>query len=91
MEKKSDRKFAQWFDENSGYALHRPKKRQFSQKDCCGKPPEQTERRILFPDPVSGRMEPFLLYQCRNCGKLYVTWQGGFAEIENLMKYQILP
>lgn len=83
--------FSKWFDENSGYALHRPALRKFSTKLCCRAVPVEKGRSILFPNPQTGKMEPFALYYCSSCGKHYVRWKEGYCLIENLLKYQILP
>ena len=83
--------FERWFAENSGYALHQTPKRRFSSEGCCGEEPLDTGKKVLFPHPESGRMEPFSLYRCRHCGKHYVRWKKAFCRIQNLLKVQILP
>jgi len=86
-----DKGFAQWFDQNSGYALHRPARRDFGKKSCCGAAPQPTGKRILFPHPEKGSLEPFDLYRCATCGAFYVQWGEGFCPVDNLLKYRLLP
>jgi len=83
--------FSKWFDENSGYALHRTALRKFSIKNCCGSVPVESGKSILFPDPETGKMEPFQLYHCASCGKIFIRRKEGFCLIDNLLKYKILP
>ncbi len=83
--------FSKWFDENSGYALHRTALRKFSIQNCCGAVPVESGKSILFPNPETGKMEPFLLYRCKACGKHYIRRKEGFCLIDNLLKYKILP
>lgn len=82
-------KFQSWFDENSGYALHKTAKRKFSVKLCCEKEPEAMGKKILFPG-FSGRMERFDLYHCSICQKYYVKQGAYYCFVDNLLKYQIL-
>lgn len=83
--------FSKWFDENSGYALHRTAMRKFSTKSCCGQIPEESGKSILFPNPETGKMESFPLYRCAVCGKHFVRWNSAFCIIDNLLKFKILP
>lgn len=84
-------KFSRWFDENSGYALHKTPKRKFSTGLCCGETPKETGKMALFPHPDSGKMEPMPLCRCEICGKHFILWNDGFCPVENLLKLQILP
>ena len=83
--------FSKWFDENSGYALHRTAMRKFSHETCCGQIPAESGKSILFPDPETGKMEAFPLYRCTSCSKHFVRWKDRFCVIDNLLKYKILP
>ena len=87
---KEKESFNSWFNENSGYDLHRPSRRRFTVKTCCGKAPLPTAGKILYPHPETGRMEPFVLYQCPSCKSFFVKWGECFGKIDYLMKYQIL-
>lgn len=78
--------FSQWFQENSGYSLHRVQRRHFSKTDCCGKQPQPTGRQILFQNPQTGEEQPFQLCRCSYCGAYYVGWQGRWCKIENLLR-----
>lgn len=83
--------FSAWFEENSGYALHRSNARNFSVTTCCGEQPVSTGQSILYPHPQKGGMEPFALYRCPKCKAFYVQWENKYARINQLMKYQLLP
>ncbi len=84
-------KFSRWFEENSGYALHKTAKRKFSTKLCCGEVPAETGKKALFSHPESGRMEPMELCRCHRCKKHFIRWDEHFCPVENLLRLQILP
>lgn len=81
-------RFHAWFDESSGYALHRTAKRRFSLTHCCEQVPQDSGKQLLFPDS-GGRMEWFPLYRCSNCKRWFVKQGEFFCPVDNLLKYQI--
>ena len=78
--------FSDWFDRESGYALHRFKQ---PLKDCCGAVPVPTDKGIL--EYLPGRGEVLLpLYRCERCGAFLVSLDDRWYKLENLLKYRVV-
>ncbi|MEM1485421.1 hypothetical protein V6615_11170 [Oscillospiraceae bacterium PP1C4] len=80
------KEFSRWFDDNSGYALHKPRKR--SLPDCCAQSLEETERVIYLPVPQNKEPLRCRLFVCARCKRMYAKVAQDFVEIDNLLKYR---
>lgn len=76
-------RFIGWFDENSGYTLHRH--RGGFLNDCCKTNLHSDNRQIFLP----GEREPFPLFCCGVCGSYYAQSPRGFFAVGNLLKYKV--
>ena len=81
-------RFSDWFEQESGYALHRLRGKRLL-KDCCGAQPLPLDKGIQEYLPGKGEMV-FPLYQCALCGRYLIPMENGWYKIENLLKYRVV-
>ena len=80
--------FSDWFDRESGYALHRFSGKK-ALKDCCGLQPRPTDRAIVEYLPKKGEIR-LPLYRCETCGAFLIAWDDQWYKLENLLKYRVV-
>ena len=79
--------FSDWFDRESGYALHRLGKRPVT--DCCGAKPKPTDKGVR--EYLPGKGEVLLpLYRCESCGAYLLSMNEKWYKLENLLKYRVV-
>jgi len=80
--------FSDWFDRESGYALHRIGGKRLL-KDCCGLQPVPTDRAIVEYLPGKGEMR-LPLFRCERCGACLISVDEKWHKLENLLKYRVV-
>lgn len=79
--------FSNWFQQSSGYALHRLRAKPLP--SCCEGCVAPDGRYILLPSPDEEQLEKRPVCACKRCGRLYVSLPDGYAPIDNLLRYHV--